>query len=48
MLVRTNGANHAVALEIVFKGGRYRVRSGYVLSDEQLQTLIDTDQAKKP
>lgn len=48
MLVRTNGANHAVALEVVFKGGRYRVRSAYVLSDEQLQTLIDVEQANKP
>ncbi len=39
VLVRTNDANHAVALEIIFRGGKYRVRSAYILSDQQLQTL---------
>jgi hypothetical protein len=44
LLVRTNGDHRAVALEIIYRGGKYRVRSAYVLTDVQLQTMLNKQQ----
>lgn len=36
MLVRANGGNKGVALEVELRGGKYRVKSAYVLTDAQM------------
>jgi hypothetical protein len=42
LIVRTDISHKAVALEVVYRGGRYRVRSAYVLTPEQFMTLKNT------
>jgi len=41
MIVRQNGADKAVVLEVELKGGKYRVRSAYTLLKGQLETKME-------
>jgi hypothetical protein len=40
MLVRVDDENRAVVVDIILRGGKYRVRSAYILTPDQLQALL--------
>ncbi len=49
MLVRTNGKDKGVVVDLELKGGKYRVRSAIILDDGQLKTKLEkAKQAGEP